>query len=1396
MELVQQRDFVALAELTSEPERETDKIRFALWHSRACRALGQGERANSTLLKAIEGDFSCSAEELAEIAEELIEARFYEKAAILAEKLKFLGAIQAHYLWALLWIERENWEELNNSLSQLRSTNETIWNNLSVVLEARGAMKQGQLFNAKHLLSPFMGDGHIGIQKLLAKLYFEMGDLNKSKAILVKISEVQPFDWEWPSLLAFITVIQAQKNAVSLNSEIKEKISSLFKLGLERQPRNVEALYYFSKWELMQNKLKNAEIYSNQALKIKPWFNEPILMWAEYFVSKRNYEKALEIIQNSQKLLDTPKRSAAQLDLIRMIAKEPKDIIRLADKLLELYPNDISALRSAGAALQAVKKIDRARKVYEKCLFINPDDDAIKNNLAIMYRDEGELDRAIETWRTLNNRGLQIELNFAHTLVQQGNRSEARAIFTSILSDQPDNASALRGLAEIAFLEGDDQEAQLSAEASVRNDSTNPLAWNMLVGIIKRRKGTKAAFEIVKNGLNYAKPVAELRETFFHIAKSLISPKELENIVDGWRRSDRNEIKYCMMAADLAVANYNFELCERILKQALIIDKEKGSLSLIRFYLQRSNYSAALKLANELVLSDPSVMKYWGTLAEIHYQEENFEQAIAAVEKGLELQPTRLSLIRMKTNILLAQEQFEEAINTAKALYLSDQRISSLLLLSRTYLRAQRNTDAINVFESYLKNFPNDQTISTHLASALARDGRYEDAIIVLSKVFDKEQNNFSIMRMYCNLLRKNDQFELAQNILQRFAERNGNLPDVLISAIELMLSEKEFDLAENTINSALISFPENFDLWLLKANYFKKQLDAFGETVVWEHILDHFPPSRWANFAIADLVRVRLINKVQSKLNSWLKEEPDNPQPWWTAYYFAKEMKNYARALTHLDSIEKLIGKNEDILFQRADIYQETWQLGSAIQLLRECIEYNPSRPDFYETLLNVSVKAGDFDDFDKIMAKLQHMLGDRRYAHYRNFFFNINCHPSWDADTIWRFYQDWYERSVKQNFLPPRPHSNQPDPNRKLRIGYVSPDFRRHAVAYFSEPLLMHHDRNEFELYSYAQLDDGQADDYTTQFKTYFDHWVETRGMSDEELSIKIRDDKIDILVDLAGHTANNRLQVFLKKPAPIQVSWIGGAGQTTGLPQIDYILTDQNLVPNGFEKYFSEQVLRLPIDGLPYKPPVGVPAPTTLSCLSNNFVTFGVLARPLRINKEVIRVFAEILKRVPNSMLQFDHIPYVERDIQDRFNSMFEKHGIERERLIFANTRPHWNVYKEIDIQLDPFPAGSGTTATEGLFMERLVIAMRSRPPMGRAADSHLKALSLDKYCSADNSQEYIEKAATLANDTQMLIELTCDLRSRYERSSIMNYKRYGDECAKMYRSIWKRWCSSFQ
>lgn len=1397
--LAQEQAWEPLMRATAAPQPNPLRLTAALWQARLLRLQKQGETANQALLTAANQSFEATTDQLAEFIEELVQSAWYEEAAKLNLHLEKTGVAQADFIWVLLWREREDWPRCEAALVQLAARGRP-WNQLAELQQAWAWLRQERSGLAAAHLQTWQTTSQPAVQKLLARLALVRGQYQTAAEYLQAVAKVQPQDWEWPPLLAVAL-------APSLVQSEPQRLLDLYAQGLAVQPRQAEALTNRASLLFALGQTSAAEEDLTAALAIKPWLDAPVLQRVQRALQKTDFVQAKAQLDAARAQCDTPRRAAASLDLLRMQPlntetnqfTQRKTRLEQVEATLRKFPSAVPLLRSAGAALQHFKQFDRAAQCYAQALAVYPEDNATRNNLALLYRDRGDLEAAIDIWRKdgLDEADLTVQLNYAHCLLERGDRQEARQIFVRAQQSAPENPVALRGLAEVFYAAGEDDIAWEYACQALQAAPEQPLGWKTAAGIATRRQGSPAAIALLEQGLAYARPALPLRQALFNRWRGNLPPEQLQTQVATWCKDTPTEVEHWLMAADAAFDALDFATCEQHLRQAQAVELSSGSQALVRFYLGRAREGAARRVAEQLVRTEPNVMRHWGLLAEVLYRQERIDEALTAVAQGLKREPQRLSLVRLQVGFLLAQENFGQAIAIAQELVDFDPLPTHLSLLVEALQRGRQSARAVDVLQRALQQHtgqPSSQRqLCLMLATAQQRNGESQVAIDTLAALYADQPHNLQVVRHYIRALAGERRLQEAVTVARELLQGQPDQPDLQAAVSALLIEQGLHEEASAAINQALQHHPQHLDLWLQRIRIAHRADDAVAERSAWQAVMEHFAPRRWLDAGLDAFVRLKMEEELECALNQWREEEPGSIIPWWLAFRAAKNMKRFGQALALLEKIENKRGTHARIHNERANILQEQWRLSAAIEQARRAIELVPDSTAYREQLFNILVKAGDFSEFDELMARMQLLLGDRRYGHYRNFFFNINCHPTWSAEQIWLFYQDWYERAVKPGLPPVKPYSNTPDPQRRLRVGYLSPDFRRHAVAYFSEPLLIYHDREQFELFAYAHLDGGVCDAYTERFKSYVHHWVDITHLSDDELERRIHDDQIDILIDLAGHTANNRLAVMCKRPAPVQASWIWGAGQTTGLPQVDYLLTDTASIPPEHNVYLSEKPMRMSRPGLPFMPAHDVLEPTPLPCLKNGYITFGVLARPLRTNPQTIALWAQILHALPTAVLRFDHMPYAEADIQQRMSAAFSRHGIDAQRLLFLNTRPHWRVYQEIDIQLDPFPAGSATTASEGLFMDRLVITLQSRPPMGRITDGQLQALGLAVLCSATTKQGYVDKAVALASDLPRLTEYSHGLRERMQASWLMDYAGYARETAGLYRQMWETWCA---
>jgi predicted O-linked N-acetylglucosamine transferase (SPINDLY family) len=367
-----------------------------------------------------------------------------------------------------------------------------------------------------------------------------------------------------------------------------------------------------------------------------------------------------------------------------------------------------------------------------------------------------------------------------------------------------------------------------------------------------------------------------------------------------------------------------------------------------------------------------------------------------------------------------------------------------------------------------------------------------------------------------------------------------------------------------------------------------------------------------------------------------------------------------------------------------------------------------------------------------------------------------------------------------------------NDPDPHRRLRIGYVSGDFRFHPVGYFLAPVLGNHDRTKVEIFCYANS--SQTDDMTERLRSAADHWRTIVGMPDHQAARMIADDGIDILVDLAGHTALNRLAVFARKPAPVQVSWLGYWG-TTGLAAMDYLVSDAVTTPVDEDGFYSEQVVRLPLSRFCYAPPDDAPilAPEP-PMRRGKPVTFGSFNNLAKLGPDVIRLWADVLLAVPDARLLLKWGTLSDDGVRQRLTSAFEAAGLAPDRLILRGKSPHAAMlaeYDDVDIALDPFPFCGGLTSCEALWMGVPVVTLPHAGAPSRQTLGFLSVLGLTEWAAASPA-DYVRIGAALAADGERLAQLRGTLRRRMAASALCDGAAFTRNLETAYRDMWRRWC----
>lgn len=1155
----------------------------------------------------------------------------------------------------------------------------------------------------------------------------------------------------------------------------------------------------------------------------QPEDDAPVRAALALFLNRKRYAEARDWLREAYARHATPYRGAALLDLARMSACLKKDA--LADEahtLLEHWPEDTQVLISAGAAFQAAGKPEQAERLYRRLLELRPGDAATRNNLASCLLERGRSDEALTIWRELAQDTAQTReiraaaaLNRVRALLRRGEQAAAEEECRALCEARPDNDAARRMLAQVRAARGDVRAGLEQAHKALKADPGEAQNWLRLAALTAKGGDPDAALDLLERGADKARNPLPVRRELVSAWLQRGQEAHAAAALAQWTADCPDEAEYPLLLGRLHAARSRFDQALRCFEEAERRDWKGGGLALVRFWESRDELEKARAKAREMRDRDPSILLHHGLYAEVCHSMGDYDAALAACEAGLARDPSEYTLASQKVRMLIVRERFDEAIACAEALAAAKPLPRNRFLLLAALRQSNRPQAVLEAAARYHAEAPDDPVWTQEYAAALDLNNRLPDAVALLEAAHEAHPGNLKIATQLLRGYRRMERYDEAEALARSLRGQGDAAPDDIVQTAKVLRDMGRLEEALTLCREGMARYGDNADLPGMACDLLRRLDRPAEERELVLRMLQAFPPEKVLARCGVALVRLheRLhgtlpdvqtstdMQAVIARIRQWAARTPDHPDIWWAQLAIAEKLGRMDDCLLALDALERRFPDNPAVFSRRAAILSKTHRLTEAVACRRKALALRPVDVKLTQALLDEMVKAGDFSEFDALMARIKHLLGDKRYAYYRNLFFNLNSHPTYTAAQIWEYFRDWYDKSVKPDLRAPRPLDVDRTPDRRLRLGYVSPDFRRHSMAYFMEPIFRAQQeeafRQDFEVFCYAHLDPGQADDYTDLFKSLSDHWRDISRMGDNELERRIRDDRIDILIDMAGHTSNNRLPIFLRHPAPVQAGWIYGYVQTTGLRDMDWMVCDAQEVPPEHEPYMAERrMARFSFAGHPYAPPRDAPEPRPLPCLERGYVTFGVTTRPSRVSTDCVRAWAAILKQVPTARIAFYRGDYKEEAVRRIILDRFAPYGITPERLEFGDPRPCWNAYAATDIQLDCFPIGAVTTLYEALWAHRPSLCLKARPPMGRVGWGTMRTLGLGELYAADTVEDYIARGARLAATPALIAESAADLRERMRRSPLMDYPAFGREIAALYKTMWAAYLEEHQ
>jgi predicted O-linked N-acetylglucosamine transferase (SPINDLY family) len=522
--------------------------------------------------------------------------------------------------------------------------------------------------------------------------------------------------------------------------------------------------------------------------------------------------------------------------------------------------------------------------------------------------------------------------------------------------------------------------------------------------------------------------------------------------------------------------------------------------------------------------------------------------------------------------------------------------------------------------------------------------------------------------------------------------------------------------------------------------------------------------------------------------LEKAVQVSPGQAAAWSNLSNLYRDIGRHAQAISAGRRAAELAPRDATVLSNLGNALFQVDAFDEAKAVLERAVGCDPRFPNAWTNLGNVHQRQCHVEEAIACYAKALEVNPQHVVAH-SNQLFCMHFVPRYTPDEIARAHRAWaqrHEQPLLGRRLPPRPVDGAAP---VLKVGMVSSDLREHPVADFLRPLVKHWPAHRLELHFYSAA--SVPDQMSRWFKERASGWRDIAGLDDDGLARQIRADAIDVLFDLTGHTAKHRLLAFARRPAPVQVGWLGYF-DTTGMDSMDFMLADEVCVRPGEEGRYAEKVICLPQDFVCYEPPADAPPVGRLPAEMTGQVTFGSMNQIAKVTDEVIRLWARVVKAVPGSRLLMGGKAFNDESTRQVFLRKFEAEGLSGERLILRPGTHKAGVlatYNEIDIALDPFPCAGGTTTCEALWMGVPVVSLFGERFSGRHSAAHLMAVGQPDLVTHDE-QAYVDLARRLAQDLPELSRLRAGLREQMRQSALCDGAAFSHHFLAAVESMWRQ------
>jgi len=787
----------------------------------------------------------------------------------------------------------------------------------------------------------------------------------------------------------------------------------------------------------------------------------------------------------------------------------------------------------------------------------------------------------------------------------------------------------------------------------------------------------------------------------------------------------------------------------------------------------------------------PEVLNLLGVLA---WQQGHNQEAIRWVQEAIAIDGQAADYHSNLGLFLHGLGRMEEALAALdRAVALNPHHPQAGFHRGNTFHSLKRYLEAADSFRGYLEANPQSAEAQNNLANALLAAGSTEEAATHFEKALQLRRNYPEAWNNFGMALRALGHSAEAEKCFRSSLEQKPGFAPALGNLAELLQQSNRKDEVVDLCRLLLQQNPACHETWNNLGNALQSLAELEQARDAYERSLslhpDYFPAhSNRGNV----LFRMGRYEEALASHQKALSLEPHSVEALNNAAVVLRSLNREPEAARLFERALRLVPSHPHTLTNFANLHRDQGRTEDAIALLRRAVDRHPGVATSWNSLGACLSEQGEVAQaigcFERAM-----QLDPAYHQAHSNLLLNLHYIPYDPAELFQRHIEFGRAHRSSRGFN----FFNTRDPERPIRIGYLSADFRRHSVAWFLEPVLAAHNRASFELYCYSTV--RRPDEVTARFREIAGAgWRDASGLSCSLLAESIHGDSIDLLVDLGGHTADNNLLVLAQKPSPIQFNWLGYAN-TTGLTSVDYRITDSWADPPGAtDSWHTETLLRLPCGFSCYQPPAEAPSVTALPSQSGNPFTFVSFNNFAKVHEPVLDVWAAILARLPGSRLLLKSRGVSGQGTVQKVRSRMACHGIDPSRIFFSGLldrmSDHLACYDSADIALDTFPYNGTTTTCESLWMGVPVVTLSGSHHASRVGVSLLSRLGLQDWI-APSPDDYVLLAVTKATNSAALTELRATLRDRMRASSITDAASFTAALERAYRDAWRRWCAQF-